>query len=187
MQKGELNYKGKGLLNRDDQGDYWWELRDCVYYDEFEKPKIIYPDIDIKLTFVTDEKSYYLNNTCYFIRAHNHIYLAAILNSSLINWYYSNISSQLSNKAVRHFSIFIEQIPIITPNEEVQKLFIEIVDKILFEKKQNPQANTKQLENQIDIMFYKLYNLTYEEVKIIDSNIEQIIGKEEYERFEIEK
>jgi len=187
MQKGELNYKGKGLLNRDDQGDYWWELRDCVYYDEFEKPKIIYPDIDTKLTFVTDEKSYYLNNTCYFIRAHNHIYLAAILNSSLINWYYSNISSQLSNKAVRHFSIFIEQIPIITPNEEVQKLFIEIVDKILFEKKQNPQANTKQLENQIDIMFYKLYNLTYEEVKIIDSNIEQIIGKEEYERFEIEK
>lgn len=27
------------------KGDYWWELRACDYYDEFEKPKIIYPDI----------------------------------------------------------------------------------------------------------------------------------------------
>ena len=32
--------KGKGLFNRDDQGDYWWKLRDCDYYEEFEKEKI---------------------------------------------------------------------------------------------------------------------------------------------------
>src|SRR3990170_854687 len=42
---GEKKGKGKGLYNRDDQGDYWWELRDCDYYGEFEKEKIIYPDI----------------------------------------------------------------------------------------------------------------------------------------------
>ncbi len=42
------------------------------------------------------------------------------------------------------------------------------------------QANTKKLEDQIDIMVYKLYNLTYEEVKIIDPEIEKIISKEEY-------
>ena len=33
--------KGKGLFQRDDQGDYWWELRPCAYYDKFEKPKIM--------------------------------------------------------------------------------------------------------------------------------------------------
>ena len=64
-----------------------------------------------------------------------------------------------------------------------QKLFVEKVDEILKVKSKNPQANTKQLEDQIDIMVYKLYNLTYEEVKIVDPNIEQLISKEEYERF----
>ena len=185
IENGEIKFKGKGLLNRDDQGDYWWELRDCDYYDEFEKPKIVYPDINEKLTFAIDEKNYFLNNTCYFIRTHNHFYVNALLNSKLINWYYNNISSQLSDKAIRHFSVFIEQIPLLMCVEQQQKPFIELVDKILLAKQKNPQANTKHLEDQIDIMVYKLYNLTYEEVKIIDPNIEQIISREEYEKFEI--
>ena len=48
-----------------------------------------------------------------------------------------------------------------------------------------PQADTNQLEDQLNIMVYKLYNLTYEEVKIIDSEIEKIVSKEEYERFRL--
>jgi hypothetical protein len=63
--------------------------------------------------------------------------------------------------------------------------FITIVYKILAAKQQNPQFDTKHLEDQIDIMVYKLYELTYEEVKFIDPEIEKIISKEEYERFEI--
>jgi hypothetical protein len=45
--------------------------------------------------------------------------------------------------------------------------------------------NLNYLEDQIDIMVYKLYEITYEEVKVIDPEIEKIISKEEYERFEI--
>ena len=186
IKTGKLKFKGKGLVNRDDQGDYWWEQRDCVYYEEFEKSKIIYPDIDAKLTFAIDNKNYYLNNTCYFIRAHNNIYLISVLNSSLINWYYSNISSQLGDKAVRHFSVFIEQIPIIMINEDQQKPFIKLVEEILAVKKQNPQANTKKLEDQIDFMVYKLYDLTYDEVRIIDSNIESKINKDEYGKYQLQ-
>lgn len=66
-----------------------------------------------------------------------------------------------------------------------------LVDKILsanasVSSAYNPQADTKELEDQIDIMFYKLYELTYDEVKIIDLSIEQIISKEEYEKFELQ-
>jgi hypothetical protein len=63
---------------------------------------------------------------------------------------------------------------------------IHLVNKIIKSKKQNPKANTKHLEDQIDIMVYKLYELTYEEVKVIDPEIEKIISREEYGRFEIE-
>ena len=58
--------------------------------------------------------------------------------------------------------------------------FKEIINQILRFKSQNPQADTKHLEDQIDIMVYKLYELTYEEVEIINPEFEKIISKEEY-------
>ncbi len=33
---------------------------------------------------------------------------------------------------------------------------------------QNPQADTKNFEEEIDLLVYKLYNLTPEEIKIIE-------------------
>src|SRR5712672_1752300 len=33
------------LKKRQDQGDYWWELRPCDYYEHLDAPKIIFPDI----------------------------------------------------------------------------------------------------------------------------------------------
>jgi len=66
---------------------------------------------------------------------------------------------------------FIEQIPIptITPtNESIVKQIEALVDKILAAKNQNPQADTSQLEREIDQLVYKLYDLTEEEIKIIE-------------------
>ena len=57
-----------------------------------------------------------------------------------------------------------------------------IVDKIIASKKINPQADTTDLENQIDILVYLLYKLTYDEVRIIDPNIETIISEAEYNK-----
>ena len=171
--------KGKGLLNRDDQGDYWWELRDCSYYSEFEKEKIVYPDISERLSFTYDDK-YFLNNTCYFINSGNK-YLLSVLNSSVIDFFYRQISSQLGNEAIRAFTIFIEQLPIslITQhNELIVKELENLVDQILsltqFEDYlENPQkqAKVKDYERQIDQLVYKLYGLTDEEIKIVEGAI----------------
>jgi len=40
---------------RSDKGNHWWELRPCDYYDRFEKPKIIYPQIMMHGRFYLDE------------------------------------------------------------------------------------------------------------------------------------
>ena len=108
---GEKQGKGKGLYHRDDQGDYWWELRDCDYYSEFEKGKIVYSDIADRLLFAYDGKRMYANNTIYFLNTGNK-YLLAVLNSQVIDFYYRQISSQLGNAALRAFTIYIEQLPI---------------------------------------------------------------------------
>lgn len=106
-------------------------------------------------------------------------YLLAILNSNLISWYFRNFLSE----KLHFYPDDAKQLPIkeLAPND--QESLIDIVEKILSLKKQNPEIDTKHLENQIDIMVYKLYNFTYEEIKIIDNEIEQIISKEEYEKF----
>ena len=170
--------KGKGLVKRDDQGDYWWELRDCDYYPEFEKEKIIYKDIADKLSFVNESGKYFLNNTTYFINTGNR-YLLSVLNSSLLNFYYEQISSQLGNEVVRAFTIFIENLPIPKIFEQQQKPFIELIDKILANTKDDDystnsakQAKVKEYECQIDQMVYKLYDLTDEEIKIVEKEVE---------------
>ena len=51
-----------------------------------------------------------------------------------------------------------------------QKEFIAIVDQILTLKKENPQADTSDLENEIDELVYQLYELTPEEIKIVQQS-----------------
>lgn len=164
---GKKKGKGKGLYNRDDQGDYWWELRDCDYYSEFEKEKIIYPDIADKLSFTYGDVTMFANNTAYFLNNGNK-YMLAVLNSLLTDFYYRQISSQLGNEALRAFTVFIEQLPIPKIPEKTQQPFITLVDQILAAKRKDPNADTATLEHQIDKMVYDLYNLTPDEIAIIE-------------------
>jgi adenine-specific DNA-methyltransferase len=72
---------------------------------------------------------------------------------------------------------YFGQIPIQKEMCDKKKIIV-LVDKILSLKSQNPAADTTALEAEIDLMVYKLYNLTWEEVKIVDP--EFAMSEEEY-------
>ncbi len=57
-------------------------------------------------------------------------------------------------------------IPVATPAQqsEIEKR----VEKILAQKKENPEADVSALEAEIDRLVYKLYDLTEEEIKIVE-------------------
>lgn len=142
------------------------------------------------LPFVYDKDRIYTNQKCYILTCNYENtelikYFTAFLNSKVSSWLIRNIFPELQGGTREINENIFRNFAIPQLQKDEQKPFIELVDKILISKQQNPQANTKELEDQIDIMVYKLYNLTYEEVKIIDPEIEKIISKEEYERFEI--
>ena len=61
-----------------------------------------------------------------------------------------------------------------------QERFVELVNSILFSKHADPTADTSKEERTLDLMVYKLYGLTYDEVKVVDP--ETTITEEEYER-----
>jgi adenine-specific DNA-methyltransferase len=166
-----LPFKSKAE-KRIDKGDYWWEQRACAYLEDFKKLKIIYKDIAQKLTFMLDNEQYYTNNTNYFITGNINLdYLTAVLNSSIIDYYYRLISTQLGLNAVRLFTQFVELIPIpLFVDSKVQKEIVGMVLKITVIKKQNPSADTTDLETQIDQLVYQLYDLTEEEIAIVEGS-----------------
>ena len=109
-------------------------------------------------------------------------YVLACLNSSLLQFYY-----QVQFKAETELfpKIRIAQaklLPIPYANDKDQLFIISLIDKILAKKKQNPQADTSDLEKQIDILVYLLYKLTYDEVRIIDPQIDSIISEQDYNK-----
>jgi len=107
-------------------------------------------------------------------------YLVALLNSKPINYLFK---TKFLNVAIK--AEYLKDIPIPVTDDKIKDRFIDVVTKILERKEINSKAKTKELEDQIDIMVYKLYKLTYEEVKIIDPEIEKIISKEVYEKFSL--
>lgn len=131
-------------------------LRKCV-----GEPKFSYVDFDC-----------YVSATFYVIKTQriNVKYLTAILNSKLIAFWLKHKGKMQGN----NYQIDKEpllNIPIVTINSKNQKLvdeLINLVDEILKVKEQDKNANTQELENKINSLVYKLYNLTEEEIKIIE-------------------
>ena len=98
----------KQLMDREDQGEHWWELRSCTYYDDFEKPKIVYPDIGMSCRFCFDESGLFLTNNAYLIPASD-LYLLALLNSRMTFYYLKHICMVLGDADRRGRLRFIYQ------------------------------------------------------------------------------
>jgi hypothetical protein len=177
-----VKVKGKGLYDRDDKGDYWWELRDCSYYNEFNKNKIIWPEIGLNGSFTYDNKQFYTSNACFIMTGENLIYILAILNSKLFDFYFNLIASNLSQKANMYFKIYIEQFPIPVYQKTDTTLELErLVNDILkimptidnSQTQKNVTSEISEYLNRIDSLVYKLYGLNEEDIKVITNTVEQ--------------
>ncbi len=97
-------------------------------------------------------------------------FVLALLNSRLINWFYTIQFTNESNLTVNLSKTYLSQIPLAIPNENEENLIISVANEILSIKKQNPATDTTALENQINQLVYQLYNLTEEEIEIVEGN-----------------
>jgi len=146
------------LQKRQDKGVMPYNLRNCTYLQEFEKEKIVYPDIAPALTFVLDNDNFFMNNTCYMLNFGGYNkYVLFVLNSNVSNWYFKWISAQLGEAAVRHFNIYIEKLPIPQIPKSEQLPFEILVDSILFGKENNMETEASTFESVVDGMVFNLY------------------------------
>ena len=164
---------------RYDKGDYWWELRACEYYNEFEKPKIIYPNICKRNEFTFESNYFYTNQKCFIISVDDK-YLLGLLNSSLFFFLFRSILPKLRGGFYEPGYVFLKDFPIVdSDNKEIKVLVSSKAEEILKlnEEKQKvkiPQEKTalqRQIEaadKQIDQLVYQLYGLTEEEIRIVE-------------------
>ncbi|HXI00180.1 MAG TPA: TaqI-like C-terminal specificity domain-containing protein [Sphingobacteriaceae bacterium] len=175
IEKGSLVSKGKGLFNRDDQGDYWWELRPCAYLNRFKAEKIIYIDI------MTDNEaegypfpcfSYSHNqelilNTAYFLsgKPSDLKFFLAVLNSPIGRFIVKTYVTQLQQRQYRLFQQNVETFPIPSFKEKTKKELATMIDR-LFENKELGKEMI-EIENIINRIIFSSYNFSVEEQEAI--------------------
>jgi len=149
---------------RYDKGNYWWELRACDYYDEFEMNKIMYQEIAAYSTFVYDKYGIYTNNKLFLIPTDRKA-LLGFLNSKLV-WFWLKKKANILRGALALQSPYILSIPLLPglqDNSEIENLVNQIIDI----KEKNKSADTSALEHEIDQVVNELYGLTEDEIQIV--------------------
>ena len=172
IESGEIKTKGKGLFNRDDQGENWWNLRACAYYSEFDNEKIVYPETTHSANFFYDSGEFFLDKTCFMITRSDLKILVGLLSSTLMTFAYKRYCSGtvLGAKGYQYNKHALEKLPVAKIPASQQQSFITLVNQILAAKHTDPEADTSDLEDEIDKLIYDLYHLTPEEIAIIEQS-----------------
>ena len=160
-----LTQHESALRKRQDQGQFWWELRACAYYSAFEKPKIVYPDIAKHSKFVYDQKGFFGGNTLYFVPT-DKLFLLAILNSTVVEFFYARISASIRGAYLRFFTHYVSQIPIPDTRLQQRDIMNASVAKLLDAQGNGPQVAA--WERALNEIVYGLYELTDEEIALVE-------------------
>lgn len=135
-------------------GPYQWcELQDPIaYHDAFEKPKIVFPDIALKSRFAFDERGSYLGNTGYIIPVKD-FYLLGVLNSSAVEDFYRELSTQIRGGYLRFIRQYVEQIPIPDASASDRSAIANLVQKCLDAQGVGCEAWEREIDERVAALY----------------------------------
>lgn len=151
----------------------------------FNNPKIVIRQTGDSLIATYDDRKFISFKNTHVINQKQGTelkYILALINSSLLNFYFQYLNPETGEALAEVKKETLEKLLIKKAKDEHP--FITLVDQILHAKSENPKSDTSLLERQIDEIVFKLYDLTYEEVKVIDPAFWLI--EEEYNQVRIE-
>lgn len=186
---------------RQNKGDHWTNLRNCAYFLEFEKPKIIWGELSDVPKFAYDETGMYAEATLFAMTGEKLKYLLTILNSRIALWFFNQITTTSGMGTSRWKKYKIEQLPIpeIHDNKQEQN-FETLADYLIFlndESKPpvNPYTDNASIaavfEDVVNMMVYELYfeeHMKQEEIDVLQFVNEKTfpaLGKDEKANAEI--
>ena len=134
------------------------------------------PNPHIKVTSTVDKNGNILSvdtveNTVITDSNFDPVFIAALFNSTLINWYAYKFIFSCAVRTMDFDNYYVGKIPVprITPDQQLP--IIELANQILTTKRADPDADTFALEDEIDKLVYELYNLTEDEIAIVEGSV----------------
>ncbi len=143
-------------------GDYqWYEIQDSIaYYHEFAHPKVIFNRFIKSPSFAFDRSGAYHNDACYFAIPPTPS-VAAIVNATVGWWLLSHLCTALQNGYMQVFVQFLEQLPIPSLPEDIDKRLAEYVETLA------TGVDAPDIEKEIDILVFEAYGLSSPERKLV--------------------
>jgi hypothetical protein len=131
--------KRRGLRHREDKGRFWWELRPCAYYKAFEKPKIVYQEIQFHPAYSYDEAGRVTNNKG-FILPSDDLALLARLNSPLLWWFNWRFLPHMKDEALTPVAFKMVHLPIAPLKGRALSQVTDAASRLRDMAKQNTEA-----------------------------------------------
>ena len=140
----------------------WYAMQrwGAKYWEDFNKPKIVYPNMTKYMPFFYDENAYCTNQKCFIVTGLSMAYLTAFFNSSLFKFCFRESFPELQGGTREMSKIFFDKIPVLQVTAEMNAKFKSSVDDIQSEY-------TKSKAIAIDAMIFDLYNLSERERQVI--------------------
>ncbi len=172
-QTGNTHTINKEIIkSRKKTNNKWFETQDSIsYWDDFDKPKIIYPETTVgRSQFYYDNSKFMLDKTCFFISGEKLKFIEGMLTSKIIEWYLERMCRLLGKRTIQYSKQWIEDTPIVFPNEKQEKDVAEIVDEISETIKNNSaesQQKTNLLIKKLNAKIGEIYDLNEQELNFI--------------------
>ena len=160
----------KADLERRALDQKWYELQQAqqAYAQGFEATKLVFPDISESVQFAFDPSGGYLDMTAFCLPTGD-LYLLGVLNSVAVNHFFTLLGAQVRGGYLRFKRQYVEQIPIPEASAAERTAVAGLVERVLAEKRTDPQADVAALEQAIDAHVYRLYGLTKDEIKLVEN------------------
>ena len=155
--KAHLDKFWEKLSTRADKGDTPYNLRNCVYTDDFSKQKIVWGEISDKPKFALDfYGKFFAEATTFIMTGENLPYLLPFLNSHISEYYFSTLGTTTGVGTIRWKKYKLEQLPIPRP----ERLHSDLLQILV--------SSSQQSEDAIDSIIYKIYSLSEEEIQFVE-------------------
>ncbi len=148
---------GEKIKARKKTNNKWFETQDSIsYWEDFSKPKIMYPNMTKYIPFYFDEKNFLQNDKSFMITGKHIAYLTAFLNSSIFKFCFLDKFPKLQGGTRELRKIFFDKIPVLKVSDKENEIFKSLVTDI-----QNDYKKEKAIL--IDERLFELYGLSKEE------------------------
>jgi adenine-specific DNA-methyltransferase len=161
-----------------ESGRRWYEIWVHQSPSDFQQTKIVTPDISTSNRFAIDNKGFFVNGTCFYIILKDKTELSfysilGLLNSKVIEYFHKTASgNSLYAKRFRYWTSYIGGYPIprrLFGSSGLRSALVQNVTSLL---EHHESADRTNLEREIDLICYELFELSQSEIQDINSTLD---------------